>query len=74
MMSISLGQAVSCEVQYGQRVAGMGMAVQQKAQSFVVGAAGGAAGLRWSLLACRMMMKITNAMIRKLTTVFTNWP
>jgi len=50
------------------------MAVQQKAQSFVVGAAGAAAGLRWNLLTCRTAMNTTNATIRKLITVFRNWP
>ena len=62
----------NCEVQLGQRFAGMGIAVEQKGQSLVVGAA--ATGARCNLFAVRTTRKMTNATIRKLMIVFRNCP
>lgn len=59
-------------MQFGQRFAGIGIAVKQKGQSFVVGFAG--AGALCSLEAARTTMKMTKATIRKLITVFKNCP
>src|ERR1035437_4494434 len=65
----------SCEVQCGQRVAGIGIGWQQNLQSFVVGAAGAAgAGRHCRLLAVFTTRKITNATMRKLITVLRNCP
>src|SRR5512139_145166 len=66
--------AQSCEVQFGQRLAGMGMAVQQKGHSFVVGAAAGAGASRFILFMPRITRKIAKATIRKLMMVLTNTP
>ena len=51
----------------GQRLALIGITEKQNGHSFVDGGGGAAAGLK--RLACRISMKITNAMIKKLITV-----
>jgi hypothetical protein len=61
----------SCEVQCGQRFAGIGIAVAQYTQSFVVGAA--SAGF-WNLLAVRTTRNMVNATMMKLITVLRNCP
>src|SRR5277367_1748840 len=62
----------NCDVQFGQRVAGIGIIVWQNGHSFVVGDAG--AGWRFIRFACFTTIKIINATIRKSTTVLMNSP
>src|SRR5690242_20636182 len=60
------------DVQFGQRVALIGMTLKQYGQSFVVGSAGGGAFFR--LLKPLMIRKITKATITKSITVCRNTP
>ena len=63
----------SAEVQCGQRVALIGIAVKQKGQSLVVGSAG-ASSCFSSLFIVRTSMKTANATMVKLTTELMNTP
>jgi hypothetical protein len=62
------------EVQLGQRVAWMGIAVKQKEQSLVVGTAGGASSCLFKRLILRITIKMAKATIRKLMIVLMNTP
>src|SRR5579862_1011024 len=64
--------AVSCDVQFGQRLAAIGIAVAQYEQSLVFGAAAGA-GL-FQRFTIRMSRKIAKATIRKSMMLFRNTP
>jgi hypothetical protein len=61
-----LQAALSSEVQFGQRVALIGMLVKQYGQFLVAGTAGAASCLRIVRLKSRINKNITNATIRKL--------
>ena len=63
--------AGTSEQHAAQRDAPSGIAVRQKGQSFVFGGGGGAARKRLIAFTIR---KITNAMIRKLTTLLRKVP
>jgi hypothetical protein len=60
------------DVQFGQRVAGIGIWVKQNGHSLVVGAAG--AGARFIRFICFTIRKITNAMMTKSIIVLMNTP
>ncbi len=66
--------ASSCDVQFGRRVALIGMLEQQKEQSLVVGAAGGSSSFRFSRFIALTTRKIAKAMIMKSITVLMKSP
>ena len=68
----SLTDDQSCDVQFGQREAAMGMSVAQNLHALVFG--GAATGLAWKRVAMRTTMKTAKATIRKVMTVLRNWP
>ena len=55
----------SSEVQFGQRLALIGMFVKQRGHSLVIGVAGAGAGLRCRLLIPLIIRKMARATIRK---------
>ena len=66
--------AASSDVQLGQRVALMGMAVKQNGQSFVVGSAGGASSVRFREFIPLITMNMAKATIRNEMIVLRNTP
>jgi pyrroloquinoline quinone (PQQ) biosynthesis protein C len=74
MVYFSLYPAFSSEVQFGQRVALIGIAEKQYAHSFVAGATGGASSSRLILLMVRTRRNTAKAIRMKLMIVLMNTP
>ena len=66
--------AVSCEVQWGQRLAWMGMVVKQKGHSLVLGSAAGASFSRFMWLMPLITRNTAKAMMIKLMMVLMKRP
>ena len=66
--------AVSSDVQFGQRIAVIGIVDMQKEHSLVVGSSSGASSSACILLIPLMSIKTAKATMRKLITVFIKTP